>query len=107
MRLLPGRSSGEGGDDGRDAGRAQAHASARRVVGVARVIAGSGSWVPVHLAIVVGILLMLGGLVALDLSIGDGIAGTLARFGLWAAVGGVTIGLVLVILDGVAAHQLA
>src|SRR5215211_11920 len=76
-------------------------------VGVARVIAGSGSWVPVHLAIVVGILLMLGGLVALDLSIGDGIAGTLARFGLWAAVGGVTIGLVLVILDGVAAHQLA
>jgi hypothetical protein len=76
-------------------------------VGVARVIAGSGSWVPVHLAIVVGILLMLGGLVALDRSIGGGIAGTLARFGLWAAVGGVTIGLVLVILDGVAAHQLA
>ena len=76
-------------------------------VGVARVIAGSGSWVPVHLAIVVGILLMLGGLVALDRSIGGGIAGTLARFGLWAAVGGVTIGLVLVILDGVAAYQLA
>jgi hypothetical protein len=76
-------------------------------VGVARVIAGSGSWVPVHLAIVVGILLMLGGLVALDRSIGGGIAGTLARFGLWAAVAGVTIGLVLVILDGVAAHQLA
>jgi hypothetical protein len=76
-------------------------------VGVARVIAGSGSWVPVHLAIVVGILLMLGGLVALDHSIGGGTAGTLARFGLWAAVGGVTIGLVLVILDGVAARQLA
>jgi hypothetical protein len=76
-------------------------------VGVARVIADSGGWVPVHLAIVVGILLMLGGLVALDHSIGGGIAGTLARFGLWAAVGGVTIGLVLVILDGVAARQLA
>jgi hypothetical protein len=75
--------------------------------GVARVIAGSGSWVPVHLAIVAGILLMLGGLVALYHSIGGGIAGTLARFGLWAAVSGVTIGLVLVILDGVAAHQLA
>jgi hypothetical protein len=75
--------------------------------GVARVIAGSGGWVPVHLAIVVGILLMLGGLVALDHSIGGGTAGTLAQFGLWAAVAGVTIGLVLVILDGVAAHQLA
>jgi hypothetical protein len=75
--------------------------------GVARVIADSDGWVPVHLAIVVGILLMLGGLVALDQSIGGGTAGTLARFGLWAAVGGVTIGLVLVILDGVAAHQLA
>src|SRR4029453_2261361 len=76
-------------------------------VGVARVIADSGSWVPVHLALVVGILLMRGGLVALYHAIGEGIAGTLARFGLWAAVGGVTIGLVLVILDGVAAHQLA
>jgi hypothetical protein len=76
-------------------------------VGVARVIADSGGWVPVHLAIVVGILLMLGGLVALDHSIGGGTAGTLARFGLWAAVVGVTIGLVLVILDGVAARQLA
>jgi hypothetical protein len=75
--------------------------------GVARVIADSDGWVPVHLAIVVGILLMLGGLVALDQSIGGGTAGTLARFGLWAGVGGVTIGLVLVILDGVAAHQLA
>ena len=76
-------------------------------VGVARVIADSGSWVPVHLAIVVGILLMLGGLVALYHAIGGGIAGTLARFGLWAAVVGVTIGLVLVILDGVAARQMA
>jgi hypothetical protein len=76
-------------------------------VGVARVIADSGGWVPVHLAIVVGILLMLGGLVALDESIRGGIAGTLARFGLWAGVVGVTIGLVLVILDGVAARQLA
>ena len=64
-------------------------------VGVARVIADSGGWVPVHLAIVVGILLMLGGLVALDQSIRGGIAGTLARFGLWAGVSGVTIGLIL------------
>ena len=76
-------------------------------VGVARVIADSDGWVPIHLAIVVGILLMLGGLVALYHSIRGGVAGALARLGLFAAVSGVTIGLVLVILDGVAAHQLA
>jgi hypothetical protein len=62
--------------------------------GVARVIAGSGLWVPVHLAIVVGIALMLGGLVALYHSIRGGVAGALARLGLFAGVAGVTIGLV-------------
>jgi hypothetical protein len=76
-------------------------------VGVARVIADSGIWAPVHLVIVLGIFLMLGGLVAIYQSIGEGLAGALARFGLFAAVAGVTIGLVLVILDGVAARQLA
>ena len=75
--------------------------------GTARVIAESELWVPVHLAIVVGILLMLGGLVALAHSIREGLAGALARFGLVAAVAGAVIGLVLVILDGVAARQLA
>jgi hypothetical protein len=79
----------------------------RDPVGVARAIAGSDLWVPVHLAIVVGIALMLGGLVALYHSIPGGTAATLARFGLFAAVSGVTIGLVLVILDGVGAYQLA
>jgi hypothetical protein len=76
-------------------------------VGVARVIADSDGWVPVHLAIVVGILLMLGGLVALYHSIRGGVAGALARLGLFAAVSGITIGLILVMLDGVAAYQLA
>jgi hypothetical protein len=76
-------------------------------VGVARVIADSDIWVPVHLAIVLGIVLMLGGLVALSHSIRGGIPGALARFGLFAAVAGATIGLVLVILDGVAARHLA
>ena len=76
-------------------------------VGVARVIADSDIWVPVHLAIVLGIALMLGGLVAVYHSIRGGIPGALARFGLFAAVAGATIGLVLVILDGVAARQLA
>src|SRR5919106_5382447 len=75
--------------------------------GTARVIADSELWVPVHLAIVVGILLMLGGLVALAHSIRDGLAGALTRFGMVAAIAGAVIGLVLVILDGVAARQLA
>jgi hypothetical protein len=75
--------------------------------GVARVIAGSEIWVPVHLAIVVGIALMLGGLLAIRHSLGGGPAEPFARFGLVAAVAGATIGLVLVILDGVAARQLA
>ena len=75
--------------------------------GVARVIAESQIWVPVHLAIVLGIVLMLGGLVAIGHSIRDGMAGALARFGMVAAIAGAGIGLVLVILDGVAARQLA
>jgi hypothetical protein len=76
-------------------------------VGVARVIAASDMWTPIHLAIVLGIALMLGGLVAIRHSIRDGVAGALARFGLVAGVAGATIGLILVILDGVAARQLA
>src|SRR5918999_1946232 len=77
------------------------------VEGVARVIAESDIWVPVHLVIVLGIVLMLGGLVAIGQSIRGGLAGALARFGYAAAVLGAAIGLVLVILDGVAARQLA
>src|SRR5262245_52778267 len=76
-------------------------------VGVARVIADSDIWVSVHLAIVIGIVLMLAGLIAVYHSIRGGLPGALARFGLFAAVAGATIGLVLVILDGVAARQLA
>ena len=75
--------------------------------GVARVIAESDAWTPIHLVIIAGILLMLGGLVALAYSIRGGVAGALARFGLAAAVVGVTVGLVLVVLDGVASRQLA
>ena len=75
--------------------------------GTARVIAESELWGPIHLAIVLGIFLMLGGLVALGHSIRGGLAGALARFGSVAAIVGAVIGLVLVILDGVAARQLA
>lgn len=76
-------------------------------VGVAQVIAASDMWVLDHLAIVLGILLMLGGLIGVYHSIQSGLPGALARFGLFVGVGGATIGLVLVILDGVAARQLA
>jgi hypothetical protein len=75
--------------------------------GIAQTIADSGAWTPIHLIIVFGTLLMLGGLFALDRTIEGGLAGALARIGWAAALVGITIGLVLVMLDGVAAKQLA
>jgi hypothetical protein len=75
--------------------------------GVARTIADSGIWVADHLAIVIGLILMLGGLVAIYHSIRDGTAAALARLGYISAIGGVTVGLILVTLDGIAAKQLA
>ncbi len=75
--------------------------------GVARTIADSGEWVAVHLVIVVGLVLMLGGLGAISLSIDGGLPGALARMALVSAIAGVTVGLVLVIVDGVAAKHLA
>jgi hypothetical protein len=75
--------------------------------GVARIIADSGGWTPIHLAIVVGLVLMLGGLVALGQSIQGGLPGALAWLGVVAAIAGVTVGLILVIIDGIAAKQLA
>src|SRR5215211_9031551 len=59
--------------------------------GVARTIAESENWVLVHLVIAVGLILMLGGLVALSRSIEGGLAGVLARLGSVAAVAGVTV----------------
>jgi hypothetical protein len=75
--------------------------------GVARTIADSEIWVPVHLVIVVGLILMLGGLVAIARSIEGGLPGALARLGSLAAVAGVTVGVVLVTMDGMAAKHLA
>jgi len=75
--------------------------------GLARTMADSGIWVPGHLAIVLGLILMLGGLVAISHSIRGGLPGALARLGYIAAVAGVTVGLVLLIIDGVAAKHLA
>jgi hypothetical protein len=70
--------------------------------GVARTIADSRLWVPDHLAIVLGLILMLGGLIAIAHSIQDGLPAALARLGSVAAVAGITVGLILVTLDGLA-----
>src|SRR5215204_891003 len=67
--------------------------------GVARTIAESERWVLVQLVIVVGLILMLGGLVAISRSIKGGVPGDLAQLGSVAAVAGVTVGVVLVIVD--------
>ena len=76
-------------------------------VGVAQAIAESDGWLAIHMAIVIGIILMLGGLVAIAYSLRGELATALGRFALAAAVAGVSVGLILVILDGVAARQLA
>src|SRR5215211_6258945 len=75
--------------------------------GVAQTIAQSERWVLVHLVIVVGLIIMLGGLVAISRSIEGGLPGAVAQLGSVAAVAGVTVGVVLVIVDGVAAKHLA
>jgi hypothetical protein len=75
--------------------------------GVAQVIAQSEYWTLIHLVIALGTLLMLAGLVAIRHSIQGGLPEALARLGAYAGTMGVTIGLITVILDGVAAKQLA
>ncbi len=76
-------------------------------LGTAEAIAGSGSWTTLHLIIVLGILLMLYGLFALYRTISGALPQALAQFGMLTAVTGITIGLLLVIMDGVGARQLA
>jgi hypothetical protein len=75
--------------------------------GVARVIAESDIWIPVHLTIVLGLVLMLPGLVALADTITGGLAGGLARLGRVTAIAGVTVGAIDVMVDGGAAKYLA
>jgi hypothetical protein len=76
--------------------------------GVARVIADSDLWTLIHLVIVVGIILLPAGLLAVRHSIaGNGITGALTRLGMYAVTMGATVGVITLILDGVAAKQLA
>jgi hypothetical protein len=74
---------------------------------LAWTIADSGSWVPGHLVILLGLIGMLGGLVAIARSIRGGLPGALAQLGSIAAVAGATVGLLLLSIDGVAAKHLA
>jgi hypothetical protein len=76
-------------------------------VGVAKVIAQSEQWTLIHLIIILGTILMLGGLIAVRHAIEDGLPEALARLGVYAGTVGVTIGMITVILDGVAAKVLA
>ena len=75
--------------------------------GVARVIADSDAWTLIHVVIIIGIILMLGGLIGIRHSIQGGAAEALARWGVYAGTVGVTLGIATVVLDGVAAKQLA
>ncbi len=75
--------------------------------GVARTIAESEIWIPVHLVIIIGLIFMLGGLVAIYHSISGGLAGALVRLGFVAAIAGVTVGLITVTLDAIGAKHIA
>jgi hypothetical protein len=75
--------------------------------GVAQVIAQSQQWTLIHLIILLGVILMLAGLVAIRHTIKGGLPEALARLGIYAGTIGVTIGLITLILDGVAAKTLA
>ena len=76
-------------------------------VGVGHAIHGSDAWTLIHMTIVIGLILMLGGLMAIAESMREPFAAAVARFGWAAALAGVTVGLILVTLDGIAAKQLA
>ncbi len=72
--------------------------------GVAVAIAPSQHWTLIHLVIIAGVILMLAGLLGVRASITTGgVTGALTRLGMWAASIGTTIGLITVVLDGVAA----
>lgn len=75
--------------------------------GVAHIIADSVYWIPIHATIVFGLVFMLAGLYAITTSIKGGLAGAFARFGNLAAISGITVGVILVTLDGLAAKHLA
>lgn len=75
--------------------------------GMVRAVAQSGTWVGIHLAIVVAILLVTGGLVGLTQLLEDGPSGPLARLGLAAALLGGAVVTVSTAMDGFVMKALA
>ncbi|HEX2221869.1 MAG TPA: hypothetical protein VHK06_05040, partial [Candidatus Limnocylindria bacterium] len=76
--------------------------------GVAQVISQSDAWTAIHLVIIVGVLGMLAGVIGLRHALPTtGFVGAMTRYGVAAGVIGSVLGVVTVILDGVAAKQLA
>jgi hypothetical protein len=73
----------------------------------ARVIAESQIWIPLHIGLILGFVLMLGGLVAIGRSMSGGIAGALAHLGAAAAIIGTSVGVILLTTDGFASKHLA
>ena len=70
-------------------------------VGVARVIASSGSWTLVHVVITAGVILMLAGLLGIRVSLaGDGLTDALARLGMYSCTAGTPNRLTFVFLAG-------
>ena len=67
---------------------------------VGHAIHGSDAWTIIHMTIVIGLILMLGGLMAIGDSLRGPFASAMSRFGWAAALAGVTVGLILVTLDG-------
>lgn len=72
-----------------------------------QAIAQDGAWVAIHLAIIVAILLIIGGLVGLAELLKDTPGGSLARLGLAAALLGGAIVTVSTAIDGFALKALA
>lgn len=72
-----------------------------------RSIAESGSWVVIHLGIILAVMFVTGGLVGLVALLSDGAGRPLARLGLTAGVMGCAIVIVSTAVDGFAMKQLA
>ena len=83
------------------------HSAEPNAAATVQAIAENGTWVAIHLAIIVAILLIIGGLVGLAELLKDTPGGSLARLGLAAALLGGAIVTVSTAIDGFAIKALA
>jgi hypothetical protein len=74
---------------------------------VLRAAAGNDNWLSLHLGLILGVLLILGGLVVVTRTFGDGAGALLAQLGLVTAVLGVGLFLTNFALDGMATQNVA